>query len=460
MKLHQQFSQRAEQRLAMMPKMLQSIEVLQLATVELVQLIEAELEQNETLELLQPTDEPSEIPEEDRREERADDLEYEGGVRGDSEGGDAKRAMLESLPARGEDLAEHLRMQMALGSWSEDLVQQVLVLAELLDERGLLTASDAELREVIGAEPFEEALSVLQSLEPRGLGARSPIDAMLLQISVDDPDYAAIASILTEHLEALAKNKVPEVARAMGLEVGEVCFLLEQIRELDPHPGSQFQTEAAAPIRPELRVIQEHGRIEVQVDDGSLPALGISGDYQDLVGDKATEPETRSYLRKKMQSARDLMAALRHRKATLARVGAAVLEHQRAFLQHGKSAIRPLKMADIAEQLDLHTSTVSRAIAGKYVQTDLGIFPLRDFFDGARARGKQQTAGEEGRLAIKERIKGMVAGEDSRTPLSDDELVKRLGAAGVRVARRTVTKYRKELEIPSSWQRRRFGTES
>ncbi|MHC5065168.1 MAG: RNA polymerase factor sigma-54 [Planctomycetota bacterium] len=460
MKLHQQISQRVEQGLALMPKMLQSIEVLQLATVDLVQLIEAELEQNETLEVLDAQEDPVEIPEQDSREERSEELEFERVIRGESEASDAKQAMLESLPARTEDLLEHLRIQMALGSWSSQLVDQVIRLGGLLDDRGLLTGSDEELLEALDGDPFEEALSVLQSLEPRGLGARSPIDAMLLQVSEEDPDYAAISRLLTEHLEALAKNKVPEVARAMGFEVSEVCFLLEQIRELDPHPGSRFNQEAAAPIRPELWVRHEHGRIEVLVDDGSLPALTISDQYHDLLGDKGTEAETKTYLRKKMQSARDLMSALRHRKATLARVGAAVLEHQRAFLERGKAAIRPLKMADIAEQLDLHTSTVSRAIAGKYVQTDQGIFPLRDFFDGARARGKDQSGGDQGRLAVHERIKGLVASEDPRAPLSDDELVKRLAAAGVRVARRTVSKYRKELEIPSSWQRRRFGTES
>lgn len=459
MKFQQQFAQRAEQRLALMPKMLQSIEMLQLATVDLLQVIDKELEQNETLELL-PPETADELPAPERTLS-ADRLDHDAwpGSRVSGER-DPKQAMLESLPARSEDLLEYLSLQLALGDCSQTLCDQVLKLAERLDERGLLPESDAELLESFGGEPYERALEVLQSLDPKGLGARSPIDAMLLQVSRQDPDYKAIERLLTEYLSALARNKMPEVAKAMGLEVSEVCYLVERIGRLDPRPGLRFHEDAALPVRPELLVRQEQGRIEVVVDDQSLPALAINPDYVELFGADATTIETRRYLRKKLQSARDLLAALRHRKATLARVGAAIINHQAEFLERGRAAIRPLKMADIAAQLDLHTSTVSRAIAGKYVQTDLGIFSLREFFDGARGRGKDRAASGSGRLAVKERIKEMVAHENGHNPLSDGELARLLEESGVAVARRTVTKYRKELQIPSSWQRRRHGGES
>lgn len=459
MKFQQQFVQRAEQRLVLMPKMLQSIEVLQLATVDLLQLIEQELQQNETLDLL-PSDSAESPPALDRLA-RVDAEDFDAWpaprIHGEK---DAKQAMLENQPALGEDLCEHLSLQLALGDCSQELCDQVIKLAECLDERGLLCESDAELLEVLGGAPFDEALSVLQSLDPKGLGARSPIDAMLLQISREDPDYPAIERLLTEYLSALARNRMPEVARALGLEVSEICFLVERIGELDPRPGARFQREVAPPIHPELRVSREQGRIEVLVDDGSLPALAINPEYLEILDSRGTETDTRSYLRKKLQSARDLMAALHHRKATLARVGAAIIETQADFLERGRAGIKPLKMADIAAQLDLHTSTVSRAIAGKYVQTDLGIFPLRDFFDGARGRGKDHRAGGFGRLAVKERIKELVASEDCRRPLSDDDLAQLLEESGIALARRTIAKYRKELQIPSSWQRRRYDGES
>jgi len=459
MKFQQQFVQRAEQRLALMPKMLQSIELLQLATADLLQVIEKELQQNEVLEAL-PTD-LAEDPTSSQQATRADHFEQDPWVPSRNlDAMDAKQAMLENQPAPGEDLLDYLSLQLALSDCSQALCSQVLTLAEGLDERGLLPDSDSELIDALSGQPFDEALAVLQSLDPKGLGARSPIDAMLLQVSREDPDYPAIERLLTEYLSRLARNKMPEVAKHLGLEISELCCLVERIGGLDPHPGSRFQHDTQWPIRPELLVRQEQGQIEVVVDDASLPALTINPDYLDLLHSRATETETRSYLRKKLQSARDLLAALHNRKATLARVGAAIMNHQAGFLEHGRSAIRPLKMADIAAQLDLHTSTVSRAIAGKYVQTDLGIFSLREFFDGARCRGKGREENGSGRLAIKERIKELVAGEDGGRPLSDDDLARLLEQSGLAVARRTITKYRQDLQIPSSWQRRRYGGES
>jgi RNA polymerase sigma-54 factor len=195
----------------------------------------------------------------------------------------------------------------------------------------------------------------------------------------------------------------------------------------------------------------------VALDDASLPDLQVNADYAALAADRQSPRELRDYLRPKLRSARDLIDAVHQRQATLLRVVDAVMREQQPFLARGRTAIRPLRMSDIADRLGLHTSTVSRAIAGKHVQTDRGVFRLRDFFDGGRADGAHDAGQGQGRMAIGERIAQLVAAEDKRAPLSDDDLVAALAGNGVQCARRTITKYRKQLGIPSSYLRRRFG---
>ena len=210
-------------------------------------------------------------------------------------------------------------------------------------------------------------------------------------------------------------------------------------------------------IHPEAVVSFEGGSVQVSVDDISLPDLGINELYEDMVKGKGTDKEVRHYLREKLHSARGLIDAVEQRRRTLGRVVAAVMDHQREFLEKGRTGIRPLKMAEVADQLELHTSTVSRAISGKHVQTEWGIFSLREFFDGGRGSAGSGGSGS-GRMAVKERISELVRSENPERPLSDDELVALLSAERVKVARRTVTKYRKELGIQSSWLRRKYGS--
>jgi RNA polymerase sigma-54 factor len=197
------------------------------------------------------------------------------------------------------------------------------------------------------------------------------------------------------------------------------------------------------------------GAVQVALDDASLPDLQVNAEYAALAGDRTSSREVRDYLKKKLRSARELIDAVHQRQATLLRVVDAVMKEQQSFLQKGRAAIRPLRMSEIAGRVGLHTSTISRAIAGKHVQTDRGVFRLRDFFDGGRADGAADAG--QGRMAIDVQIAELVANEDKTAPLSDDDLVAALAKRGVHCARRTITKYRKQLEIPSSYLRRRFG---
>ena len=458
MSLDVRLGQRQEQRLALLPQMLQSIEVLQLAAVDLVQFLEQEMQQNETLELRQEQAAEPDLPAPPIPER--DDSGWEEWRRGPAgDGEDRKQAFLESVPAGTDSLVEFVRQQLAFRAVPALLADAVVKLCEHLDDRGILPFALADLADQLGVPValLEAAHAVLVTLEPRGIGAFDTIAAMLLQ-AAGDPDLAAIERLLREHLGALGRNKLPEVARAMQVTIDELKDLLERIKDLNPRPASAFTGTAGGPVRPEAYVWTRDGAVHVALDDTAVPELGVNAEYAALAGDRTIAREVRDYLKPKLRSARELIEAVHHRQETLLRVVQAVMKEQATFLAHGKSAIRPLRMSEIADRLGMHTSTVSRAIAGKHVQTERGLFKLRDFFDGSRFEGAA-VAGQ-GRMAVAQQIADLVAAEDKQLPLSDDDLVNLLQAQGAHAARRTVTKYRKELGIPSSYQRRRFGAET
>ena len=443
--------------MALLPQMLQSIEVLQLATADLVGFLEAELQQNETLEVQRREVEAPERPEpkeSDGDEPRLDELRRAG--QGTE---DKKLGFLNNVPARGRNLVEFIAEQLAFRGVPDLVAEVVGQLAERLDERGLLADSDADVAAELGLDVdlVATARGALQALEPRGLGAHDAIEAMLIQAQ-GDPDLPLIEAMLREHLDGLSRNKLPDVARALQLSIEELQQLMTRVRELNPRPGAEFFDGQDLPIQPEAFVWLQNGEVKVALDDEALPDLHVNEEYAALCGDRRTEREVRDYLRPKLRSARDLIEAIQQRKATLSRVVLATMQQQRAFLERGRTAIRPLRMSEIADELELHTSTVSRTIAGKHVQTDRGVFALREFFDGSRM-GHASSEGQ-GRMAVSQQVQDLVDQEDKLRPMSDDEIVARLAERDVQVARRTVAKYRRELGIPSSYQRRHFTDES
>ncbi len=456
MVLEVRLGQRQEQRLALLPQMLQSIEVLQLATTELLQFLDQELQQNETLEVRTAADADLPAAPPPEREDSGWE-EWRRPAGGDGE--DRKLEFLANVAAEGDSLLEHVRQQLAFRGIAGDLADAVACLVEHLDERGLLPFDLTEIAAATGRplERLTEAHALLTTLEPRGIGARDPVEAMLLQAH-GDPDLPTIERLLREHLDALGRNKLPEVARALQVSIDDLQSLLERMRELSPRPAAAFRDAAAAPLRADVFVWQRDGVVQVALDEAAVPQLGVNAEYAAIASDRTTAREIRDYLRPKLRSARDLIDAVHQRQATLLRVVEAVMREQSQFLARGRSAIRPLRMSEVAERLGVHTSTISRAIAGKHVQTDRGVFRLRDFFDGSRIEAA--PAAGQGRMAVAQQIRDLVAAEDKHAPLSDDDLVALLQQRGVRAARRTVTKYRKELGIPSSYLRRRFGDPS
>jgi RNA polymerase sigma-54 factor len=334
----------------------------------------------------------------------------------------------------------------------------VHLVVQCLDPSGYLTVSDERLlalAEEAGlaadAGTLGRAIAVVQQLEPRGVGGRDAVEALLLQLDPAEPDYALLCRLLEEFLEDVARNKLPAVARALEVDLSCLDRLVARIRELHLRPGAELTPSSTPPIRPDVLVERTSSGFEVRVAASGLPALSIDEGVRALARDRRQPAAVRRYLRDKIERARWLVDALAQRQRTLLRIARALFEHQRPFLEHGPRRLAPLRMNRLADELDLHVSTVSRAVAGKYAETPWGIRPLRSFFQGSA--GGEDTAA---RSNVREMVRELIEAEDPDHPLSDDELVVKLREQGVSLARRTVAKYRGELDIPSSYRRRRW----
>ena len=443
--------QTQEQRQLMLPKMLQAIEILQLSTQALVARIEKELEENPVLEVEEPKveKEPEELGAEDLPR---DDLGGEGPRPGPGEEGPDLFGMIATRP---ETLQEHLMKQVGLLELDPLELETLTFLIGSLDPNGHLRMEEREVLSILGeGAPFQKALEILHSLDPAGIGREGPIEAMIAQIDPAWEDAALLRRLLEEELEELAKNRHPKVAARLGISLDTLQGLIETFRGLDPAPGRAFSRNEPPPIVPDVVVRLEDGAWQYYLDDARIPPLRLRPEYERLAKDLRTKGETRQFLRSRIQSARDLMRAVEQRQETLGRVVRAALDRQIPFLEKGKSFLRPMKMQEVAEAVGIHLSTVSRAIANKYVQTDWGLFPLRDLFDGGRTVGGGDRGGDS-RISIKEKVKKIIAAEDPKNPLSDEAVVQALEKEGVHIARRTVAKYRSECNIPSRWRRKK-----
>ncbi len=431
---------RLGQELHLAPRMLQSIQVLELPTLELEAWLTEQAQSNEALEL----DPPSVV---------------EAGPRGSREATEAHDQMLRNQPDRRLSLCSLVETQLATADLPAELEEWVRFLVGCLDPRGHLSTPDEVLLEFArtqglpgGAAQLGAAIAALQGLDPRGIGARDAIEALLLQLDPKDPDYAELCRLLEEFLEELALNRLPAVATAMGLEMADLQRLLSILSELDPRPAAELAQEAAPTITPELEVrLGEDGGWEVELMRGALPSVRVDPLVGELARDGRSSADVRRYLRGKLDRARWVVDAVAQRGATLLRVAEAVFARQRDYLRHGPGHLVPLTMTAVAEELDLHVSTISRSVAGKHVQTPWETLPMRELFQAAAGEGQQSV-----RRDVRELVRQVFDEEDKASPLSDDEAVQEIEQRGVKIARRTVAKYRKELGIPSSYRRREF----
>jgi RNA polymerase sigma-54 factor len=331
-------------------------------------------------------------------------------------------------------------------------------LVQNLDRNGWLKEPLGELivpfHEKFSLDDADAALKLVQSLDPPGIGARTPQECLALQVRDDHPLAPYLRKLIEHSLDDLARNRLPKIAKDLAITVDEVKDLAAALkRNFDPFPGRRFTHEPLWRVRPDVVVQKIDGRYEIQLADDWMPRLSLNPERLKLLRDKSITTDLRKHLRRDVESARFLIESIEQRRRTLERVAQEIIKRQGDFLEHGVDHLKPLKMQEIADELGIHVSTVSRALKGKYVQTPQGVNELKFFFTGA----SQGTDGVvESRTGVRERVRELVEKEDKQNPLSDEEIVDKLQAMGLNVARRTVTKYRKALKIPSSRQRREY----
>jgi len=509
---------RLGQQMKLAPRMIQSMEILQLPAPALEERIDQELESNIALETWEPEaesehehehDRDGPASDEERREsDRADregerelvadadggsadferldtmerdyreafDNEYSAasaaddpwsrrrGVAGDEEG-QAKIEAMANTAARSESLGEQLLRQWALADVDESTRRAGEQIIQHLDGDGYLRTDLADIADAdrgeLDVETLEDALAEVQtSLDPSGIGARNLAECLRLQLDArerEDPDFdAAVPRLLVEHyLGDIEANRLPRIAEKSGLSLDQIKTGIEVLRGLDPRPGRRLVPDSPSLVVPDAMIEYDEGRDEyiARLTRGSRPQLRVSPEYATMARDRAVDRDTRKFVDENVRQARWLIDAIEQRSHTLLRVIGVVLVHQRDFFEQGESALKPLPMTQVADQLGVHVATVSRAVNGKWVQTPRGILPLRRFFSaGTERRDGSDMSWEAVRAVLKE----IVDAEDKAKPLGDDALSKALADRGINIARRTVAKYRDQLGIPAARLRKEY----
>jgi RNA polymerase sigma-54 factor len=473
---------RTEMRLRMAPRMIQSMEILQLPIMALQERIEQELSENPVLVDLRETA-PAEADGEEmaapapaEAESETEPIEFDSLTGLDEnwgeiydEGPRRSRAALSEDSDRKQDAMQNMASRPR--SFHDDLIDQlgffdcdqtVRALAEYiiynLDEKGYFRLPLEDIvRDSNGTaslEQAEEALRLVQRLDPPGVGARDLRECLLLQLTPDTPGFEVLHTLISQHLDDLEHNRLPAIEKKTGIPLQKIKEAIEQLRRLNFRPGASFTIDNSHYVVPDLIVEHnDHSGYEVRLVDENTPLLAISRFHQQLLRNKQTDPRTREYIQKRIQSARWLIESIEQRRNTLLKVAKAIIEHQKEFLNKGPEFIEPLKMQQIADRVGVHVTTVSRAVDDKWVQSPRGIFPLKRFFGG----GTTTAGGDEVAWdTIKQKLLEIIAKEDKQNPMSDEEIVEEMCQQGFKVARRTVTKYRQALLIPSSRQRRQF----
>ena len=504
-------AQKMSQNMILAPRMIQSMEILQLPIMALQERILQELQENPVLELRDSSDEQqpaaadgeevydptqNEAPEDTRDpgaaelvidENHSNELDFDRlealskdwedhfneehrpSRNGMDEEGDKKHDAMQNMASRPQSLQDYLAEQVGFLDIPPAQSKLVRYVIAHVDDNGFLSVPNEagpdhhrrcpSLEELalsyghdVTPAQVEEALHIIQKLDPPGVGARDTSECLLLQLTPDMPHRDVLRVLILNHLEDLAHNRLPAIQRRTGFDLNVIKEATECLRHLNLRPGSQFNPEQAHYVVPDILVERnEDGEYTVRLLDDWLPNIYISRRYIDLLREKGADPKTKEYLKRKIQAATWLQESIEQRRSTLEKVTKAIIKHQRAFLDKGPEHIEPLKMQQIADIVGVHVTTVSRAVDDKWVQTPRGVFPLKRFFGG----GTQTSTGEEVAWeTIKQKLLEIIDKEDKSNPLSDEDLVTKLQEADYPVARRTVTKYRKMLHIPSSRQRK------
>ncbi|MBL9081327.1 MAG: RNA polymerase factor sigma-54 [Planctomycetales bacterium] len=478
---------RQVQKQILAPRMIQSMEILQLPIQALEERIEQELQENPILEM---REEDPDLPEEDGQREdsdaktseekelvvdetknNADDFErlenlgddwspdYDERPRMSSnrmaEEDDRRHDAIANMESKPQTLSDYLIEQLGWYELDEPTRQMAERIIYNLDKNGYLSGRLEDLVDLsLGSGEIalaQKALGIIQKLDPPGVGARNLKECLLLQISPGLHLYEQMRVLIQNHLEDLEHNRLPAIQKKTGYSLELIHETMHELRKLNPKPGATFSDVHAPTVTPDVFLdVDEHGVYKIRLEDGRVPSLRISGYYRKMLERGVTDQE-KEWIKRKLNAAQWLIESIEQRRNTLTRVAQAIVDHQTAFLMKGPESLEPLKMQQIADKVGVHVTTVSRAVDDKWIQTPRGIFPLKRFFAG----GTTSASGEEVAWdTVRLKLQEVIDKEDKQHPLSDDDLVTELGKHGLTVARRTVTKYRKIMKIPSSRERR------
>jgi RNA polymerase sigma-54 factor len=466
----------------MTPQLQQAIKLLQLSRMELMDVVREELEENPVLEEGQETPEEKAQSEEELAAENTDeaapealkeiegdgdgmaDIDWKtylesyslGGTTADSYEDDEDRPSYENLLTKKPSLTDHLMWQLGLSRLENREREVAAEIIGNVDDDGYLQVSIEELSTQTGCDPeqAEKVLSAVQDFDPPGVASRNLQECLLKQVEQLGMTEDAVGIILRDHINDLENRRYQVIARGLQIPLDDVFSAAKFISSLDPRPGSQFGQEDVHYIIPDIFVYKISDEYIVVLNDEGLPNLRINSFYRNaLSGAEQLDEKAGEYIQEKLRGALWLIKSIHQRQRTIYRVTKSIVKFQRDFFERGVEHLKPLVLRDVAEDIEMHESTVSRVTTNKYVQTPQGLFELKYFFNsGINTTGGDSVASE----SVKSKIKEIITAEDARKPFSDQKIVEILRGQGIDIARRTVTKYREMLGVGSSTQRKRL----
>ncbi len=456
------------QKLAIGPQMQQSLHILQAATMELRQLVQQEIAVNPVLELEQPEisleSTVPDDPEGDREMKELSQLDEEWrdywsqsrpNTRDKSADDERWRHMMDSIVAP-TTLQEHLMEQLRMATSDDVNRERLEFLIGNLNDDGFLhtTLEELSLTHGIPIEELEKAKKLLIRFDPIGIGAVDLRESLLIQMDRLSKNGSLAYRLVEHHLDDLANKRYPQLARKLAVPIEQISRAADFIGTLDPHPASRFAQNQNHFVTPDVVIEKDGSEWVATMTNDDLPHLRISNIYKDMLADPDAKTDVREYIREKIRGGKFLIRSIHQRQATIQKIAQEIIKHQQEFFDKGSAFLRPLNMAQVAEAVGVHETTVSRAIAGKFMATSQGVFEMRYFF----TQGLKTEGGEDlSNTSVKNAIAELIAAEPKRKPLSDDKLAKLLNDKGIKVARRTVAKYREALNILPSHLRKSFS---
>ena len=458
------------------PQLQQSLLVLQTPLLELRNLVQQEMETNPVLEEL--PDEPGSDAKDEGEPSVEDNFKNEfeklasldeewrdymaqsassgtDGFRSSREAEDKRQFFFDSIAVQ-ETLQQNLLGQLNQTALNAGDRKTAELIIGNIDDNGFLQSTPEEmtLNSGIPKEDFEKMLALIQSFYPAGVGARDLGECLLIQLKREGKESSLEYKVVSEHMEDLGRRRFPEIARRMGISVDEVQKAADNIGRLNPRPGQVFAASPQNYVLPDVTVEKVNGEYQIILNNEQIPHLRISNLYKDIIASGNTQSsEVKDYIRDKIRSGKFLIRSIHQRQQTISNIAQQIVARQRDFLEHGPSHLKPMTMAEVADAVGVHETTVSRAVSGKYMATPQGVFEMKYFF----TPGYQTATGESlSNTSVKGAILDLVKREDGNEPLSDNEIVEILSQRGIPIARRTVAKYRTELNILPSHMRRKY----